>query len=367
MTIEAAADRGFRPFEYMAWAKQVEPGAHYPFNISGLPAPDPSLKLPLPSWAECLQPSRPVLAAFVEKLGVMLGAPGRSAVVAGGASEAITVALAPFIEQGRPVIVENPAYRAMERSAALLGGVPVRVERREADGWQLDPERLDALLAETGARLVGITDPHNPTGVSIDAATREGLVRVVERRGALLVVDEIFACFRGPRRPPAWAAASERVLSLGSLTKGWGLSSLRTGWVLGAAALVERCRQAFDLLAVNPPTVTLLLALAALEHAPQLDAYAFGAAQRVREVFAATDWGEAGMVSPQAGIIGFLRLPPGWSSEHAVTALRERHGIQAVPGHFFGHDDRLRLGFAGDGFDPAEGCRLIAACLAEQP
>jgi aspartate/methionine/tyrosine aminotransferase len=83
----------------------------------------------------------------------------------------------------------------------------------------------------------------------------------------------------------------------------------------------------------------------------------------VRQTFAATEWGEASMVSPQDGIITYLKLPRGWTSEQAVAALREQHGIQAVPGHFFGHDDHLRVGFAGDGYDPAEGCRLLASCL----
>jgi aspartate/methionine/tyrosine aminotransferase len=354
---------GFRPFEYMAWAKRVEPGALYRMNVSGIPAPDPSLDLPMPSWQECLAPSGPVRGAFAAKLAALLGASGRAVTATGGASEAITVALAPFVERGRPVIVEQPAYRAMERSAAFLGGIPVRVERSEANGWRLDPDRLDALLSATGARVVGITDPHNPTGVSIDARTRAELVRVVEAHRALLAVDEIFAPFRGFNRPAVWSAHSDSVLTLGSLTKGWGLSSLRVGWVMGAPTLVARCEQVFDLLGVNPPTATLLLALASLEYARELDAHARRASLRVREVFAGTDWGRAGMVPPDDGIIGFLKMPPGWTSESATTTLRHQHGVQVVPGHFFGCDDHLRIGFAGEGIDPAEGCRLITACL----
>jgi aspartate/methionine/tyrosine aminotransferase len=281
-------------------------------------------------------------------------------VIVAGASDAIFTALAGLVERGRPVVVELPAYAAMERCVQMLGGAPVHVERLEADGWRLDPERLDACLAESGARLVGITDPHNPTGVSLDATTRAAIVEVIERHGAVLVVDEIFAPFRGPRRPPAWAASSDRVLTLGSLTKGWGLSALRTGWVLGAPALVARSRQVFDLLGVNPPTATLALAKAALEHAPTLDDRAHRASCRVNDIFAATDWGDASMAPPQDGIIGFLRLPPGCTSEAAVSALREKDGVQAVPGHFFGHDTHLRIGFDPATIDGAAGCRLIS-------
>lgn len=357
----------FHPFEYMAWAKQVAPGALYPMHVSGLPGPDPSLELPALRAEEWIGPVAPVRARFAKRLTEVLGAPGRAIVPAGGASEAIFLALAPFVARGQRVVVEQPAYRAMERVVGFRGGVPVRLERRAADGWRLDPKRLDALLTATGARLVGITDPHNPTGVSLDPATRSAVIEVVERRRALLVVDEIFAAFRGVARPAAWAAQSESVLSVGSLTKGWGLASLRTGWVLGRPDLVERCSQVFDLLGVNPPPGTLALALRFMDVAARLDAYAHAASLRVNEVFAATDWGASRMVPPHDGIIGFLRLPAGWRSEAATAALRRCDGVQVVPGRFFGCDDHLRIGFAGDAMDPVEGCRLISARLNAGP
>jgi aspartate/methionine/tyrosine aminotransferase len=357
----------FRPFEYMAWAKSLPPGARYAMHVSGLPPPDPLPALATPGWEVWTAPSRDLLQRFAARLTAMLGVPQRACAPAAGASEAIFLALAACAERGRPLIVEQPAYRAMERVAQFLGAAPVRLERREDDGWRLDPERLDALLAETGAPAAGITDPHNPTGVSADDATRAAVCRVVERRGAVLVVDETFAQFRGADRAPAWTSLSERVLSLGSLTKAWGLAPLRAGWVVGAPSLVERCRQLFDLLDVNPPTATLALALAALDHAETLDRRARAASALVRDVFAGACRPPGSMVLPDDGIIGFLRLPPGWTSEHAAAELRALDGVQTAPGHFFGCDDHLRIGFAPEMTAGAEGCRLIAARLAAGP
>src|SRR5262249_28729407 len=159
----------FRPFEYMAWSKAVAPGARYPMHVSGLPPPEP-LPLALPGWEVWTARSEPLRGELVEGLVAWLGAPGLDGVIVSGASDAIFTALAGFMERGQPAIVERPAYAAMERCVQMLGGVPVHVERLEADGWRLDPERLDACVAESGARVVAITDPHNPTGVSLDAA-----------------------------------------------------------------------------------------------------------------------------------------------------------------------------------------------------
>ncbi len=359
--------RSFQPFAYMAWAKAVPTGARFPLHGSGMPGPDPAVPFPPLVSADWVGPVAPLREAFLARLARLLGVPGRMGVLTAGASEALFLALGPFVQPGAPVLVEEPAYRAMERVVQFLGGRPVRLVRAEADGWQLDPERLAALLARTGARLVGLTDPHNPTGVAAAPAARRAVVEVVERYGAVLVVDEIFAAFREGGQAPAWAALSERVLSVGSLTKGWGLGALRLGWVLGAPALVRRCEQLFDLLGVIPPTATVRLGLAALDAAARLDARAAAAAARARAVFAAIDWHPAGLVVPDAGLIAFLRLPPGWRSEEAAAVLRERDGVQVVPGHFFGSDAHLRLGLPPLDFDPFEGCRLVAARLRQPP
>lgn len=358
MHVQMPPSRAFQPFEYMAWAKSVPGGARYPLHRSGLAAPHPSFAPALPACVSLLE-TRALVEDTAARLTSYLGAPELAVTFAAGASEALFAGLAPFIAPGQAVVVDQPAYRAIERVVQFLGGVPVHWERREAERWLPDPEHLERLLADRGARVVAITDPHNPTGACLDHDRRRAVIEVVERRGAMLLVDEIFAPFRGPERPSAWAAASPAVLSVGSLTKGWGLSALRAGWVTGDPALVARCASLFDLLGVNPPAATLALATAALERAAELDGYARAAAERARAAFAGTDWGAASLMVEGEGIIRFLRLPAGLASEDAAALLREQDGVQTVPGHFFGDDGYLRLGIAED-VDGESACRLVA-------
>jgi aspartate/methionine/tyrosine aminotransferase len=351
----------FRPFEYMAWAKSVRPGARYAMHVSGLSAPPPHVPLCLPEEETWTASPGPLAEQLSVRLRDYLGCPAGDVLITGGDSEAIFVALAAHVQRGAPVIVERPAYAAMERCVEFLGGTPVLLDRAHQDGWRLDPEHLSALLHRTGARVVAITDPHNPTGVSSDPDTRCAVIECVERHGALLVVDEVFAPFRGPDRPPAWSAASDRVLSLGSLTKGWGLSALRIGWAVGAADAVAPCRQVFDLLGVNPPSVTLALAAEALRNATERDRHAHQASRQVHDAFAGAGWHTDAITD---GIIGFRRLPDGRSSETVVQALRDLDGVQAVPGHFFGRDEYIRVGFDPAITDGITGCRLIVERLA---
>ncbi len=358
-----AASLPFRPFEYMHWAKHVAPGAPFPMHVSGLPAPAP---LPFAvdlSSRRVFEPPAAAREAFTERLLPYIGALGSALLPVSGASEGVFVALAALVERGSAVLVEQPAYRAMERVVQFLGGVPVRVPRVEDDGWRLDPAHVTAALRESGAGVLAITDPHNPTGASISLPERAALIAAVERAGAFLVVDEIFAPFRGAGAAPAWAAQSKRVLSIGSLTKGWGLSALRCGWVAGAPDLVHRGAAVFDLLGVNAPPATLYLAASALGHAAELDARACAAAAALRAALAATDWGAAELTPPDTGITAFLQLPAGLSSGAVATSLREQDGVQVVPGHFFGSDRHLRIGGVAEGCDLTEGCRRIAARL----
>lgn len=359
--------RSFGPFQYMAWAKRVTPGASHPMHVSGLGPPAAPAVWSLPDWRAWSAPPEPVRSDLAAALARYAGMPDSNAVIAAGASEALFLALAPYVEPGRPVIVERPAYPAAEHAVQFLGGVPVTLDRVERDGWRCDVERLDRLCAETGATVVAITDPHNPTGVSIDEATRAALLDVIERRRAVLVVDETFAPFRGPVRPAAWAATSSCVLSVGSLTKAWGLAGLRCGWVLGAADLLSPCGQVFDLLGVNPPSAMLTLARTALTEAAVLDGRAADASRAAHAAYRGVTWGDATLSCSDDGIIAFLRLPRGRHSEEAAAELRALDGVQVVPGHYFGRDDYVRIGFDPEGTDGVEGCRRIARRLATPP
>ncbi len=73
------------------------------------------------------------------------------------------------------------------------------------------------------------------------------------------------------------------------------------------------------------------------------------------------------MAPPEDCIVGFLRLPGGWTSESAAGELRELDDVQVVPGHFFGYDDHIRIGFDPEATDGAEGWRMIPARLAVAP
>src|SRR5204862_5033707 len=146
---------------------------------------------------------------------------------------------------GDEVRIERPAYDPLIAAAKMLGAHPRFFERRLEDGYALDPDRIASAIGPM-TRVIVITDPHNPTGALATEASLEALARLAANAGLSVLVDEVYQdTVLGERRPPA-ATRSPVFLSTNSLTKAYGLASLRCGWALASPDVAERVRRARD-------------------------------------------------------------------------------------------------------------------------
>ena len=172
-------------------------------------------------------------------------------VVTTGAQSAIHLLASVLLSRGDRVVIETPTYPhaadALRRADARLVGVPVTT----ADGWDLD--RGQQAFARTLPVLAYLMpDFQNPTGRSMTAAERHGVLQAAERSGTILVLDETTADLdidRGTVAPGFIDGDPSLVVRLGSLGKTvWG--GLRVGWIRAEADLVRRlvaARPAHDL------------------------------------------------------------------------------------------------------------------------
>ena len=118
---------------------------------------------------------------------------------------------------------------------AFLGARIRRFARRFEDGWRIDLD--DLRKADVGrVRLVVVTNPHNPSGrAAARAEEMAEVARIAERAGALVLVDEVYRDIWFEEAPPSHVHLGPHVLATNSLTKSYGLSGLRCGWVLARA------------------------------------------------------------------------------------------------------------------------------------
>ena len=103
---------------------------------------------------------------------------------------------------------------------------------REENAWALDPDELKPLIRPE-TRAVVINTPHNPTGYLMRTTDQTALIEVVRAHDLLLFCDEVYreSEYDPARRLPAACDLDERAVSLGVLSKTYGLAGLRIGWI----------------------------------------------------------------------------------------------------------------------------------------
>lgn len=269
-------------------------------------------------------------------------------VTAGGTSGANFLAFATLVEPGDVVLVEQPTYEPILAALRFMGADVRRFSRRHENGYRVDPSELRRLLADK-ARLVVLTNPHNPSGVMLSPAEVGEICTAAERGGALVLVDEVYRDLWFEAAPPSHVHLGPNVLATSSLTKTYGLSGLRCGWILtGEPGIAGRLRRTFDLMDAGGSVPSATLALAALRQLPRLIERSRAVLEpNIAQVHAfLAEHGEwLDCVVPERSMTVFPRLKKEDDSQALHDWLRGRE-TSIVPGKFFEDPRHFRLGFA---------------------
>jgi aspartate/methionine/tyrosine aminotransferase len=300
----------------------------------------------------------PLVEAIAERYGVL----PENVATAVGCSGANFLALAALVESGDEVLFEKPGYDPLKAAATMLGARVTRFERRFEDGWRLDPDRIArALTART--RVVMLSSPHNPSGVLASTDELSGIARLAERRRLTVIVDEVYLDLAHPGHPPA-ATLSPAFVSTNSLTKAYGLASLRCGWALATPELARKIRRARDVVDVWSPIPADRLSVVAFRHIDRLAARARSIVDTNARLVASFLARRAELECvPSRATIAFPRFRDGRDAAPFADRLMREDGVAVVPGSFFDSPSHFRLSFGGATGPLAEGLAAIAACL----
>jgi aspartate/methionine/tyrosine aminotransferase len=348
---------------YMNWAK-LESHARYNLAASGIMNCRLADLGPLRQDLELHGPNSYGYAPFVDRIAERFGIEAACVVTSQGASMSNHLAFAALIEPGDEVLVEEPTYELMLSAIRYLGADVRRLQRRAEAGFALEPEAVaEAITPNT--RLIVLTNLHNPTSNLADLATVQKVVDIAAKTGALVLIDEVYLelTFR-PQAATAFTLG-DNVVVTSSLTKAYGVSGLRAGWILAQPALAERMRRLNDLFAATPVFMAEQLAAVALDRLPALRA-------RADALLAANyaAWREhleghprlQPSTLPEFGATLFPRLLGGEVDAFAER-LRRDHETSVVPGRFFERPEHFRVGLVGDPAMTREGLQRLRAAL----
>jgi aspartate/methionine/tyrosine aminotransferase len=353
----------------MLWAKTREPaeidlaGSNLlPCTLDDLPGATGAVQLTAPNDNG--------FAPLVEAIAAHSRVSSDRVVTATGCSGANFLAIAALVGPGDDVLVEQPGYDPLVGACRLLAARVIRIERSFSRAFQFD---LDAVRAAVtpATRLIIVTSPHNPSGVSLDDEALGGLTAIAEAARAHLLVDEVYRDAvnlgaEGGALIPSAATLDGPVIVTNSLTKSYGLSGLRCGWAVAPAPIADRMRRVRDLVDAVGSAPSERLSAFAFEHLPRL---ADRAARLVRtnlalaRTFAAAHPGLV-LAEPPRATVMFPQVSGVTDTSSLVGAIARQHGVAVAAGRFFDAPAHIRISLAGDTARLTEGLRRLTLALA---
>ena len=294
-----------------------------------------------------LREAREAVAAYATALGAQT-APD-DVLMTAGASEAADLLLSALVEEGDEVLVPAPGYPIYTAILNRLGAAARYYTLAESRGWLPTPAEVEALINER-TRAIVLINPNNPTGSITDDETTRRLLEIAERRGLLVVSDEVYRelCFNAPPAPASLLAAGREVavVTLESLSKTHMVPGWRVGWMrFTNARLMPELARAVHRLASGrlcSPTPAQYAVRPALEgERGFLDDFMRDIKRRRDFVLdAVADTEGLSCVEPAAAFYAMIRVDDAErrTDERFVLDLLKETGVLVVHGSGFGAD-----------------------------
>jgi aspartate/methionine/tyrosine aminotransferase len=269
-------------------------------------------------------------------------------IVCAGAEEGVFLSMHALIGPGDHSVVAWPAYQSLHEVARAAGGSVTLVPLDPRD-WSLDVDAVAAAIRPNTKAIV-VNSPHSPTGAQLSLEQLHRLIELAELHGVFLFSDEVYRFLEhdAPALPPA-AACLSRAISLGVMSKAFGLAGLRIGWVATRdASLRSRIASLKDYTTIcssAPSEVLALIALRAKDAVLARTREIVSKNLTVLDSFFARNAERFSWVRPRASSVGFPKLIDGDVDEFAAQ-LVEREGVLILPASQFRYSgNHFRLGF----------------------
>lgn len=287
-------------------------------------------------------------------------------VTAAGTSMANYLVMAACADSGDEVLIEQPTYALLLDTARYLGLKVRRFQRPAAHNFQVDLEDLKRNISER-TKLIVLCNLHNPSGALLSTDTLREIGDMARSAGARALVDEVYLEMLWESQPESAVHLDPDVfISSNSLTKAYGLSGVRCGWVLASPELTERMWHINDLHGATPAYPAELLSVIAfsklsevagkqksLLDANRLQLRKLLESQSALEYF----W-------PEHGTVVFPRLKSGDAEIFCERLIRE-YELSVVPGTFFEAPERIRIGVGGSSEEVQRNLEQFGRALRE--
>lgn len=266
-----------------------------------------------------------------------------------GAIEANFLLFNVLLETGDHVIAPFPAYQQLYSVPKAIGCDVSLWHVGPDTGYRYDVDAL-ARLVTPRTKVIVVNTPHNPTGAMLSPADAARVYALAADAGATVIGDEAYRWLAVPGGEPfadPMFDLGPAGVSVGTLSKPFGLPGLRIGWLAGPPDLIQACWAFRDYVSLSPGKLNDALAVLAMKHRGAI-------VERNTRIItanlaAATRWmaERASFLSwtpPRGGLLALLKYDLPIDSLTLADRLAIDHSVMLAPGSAFGYEHHLRLG-----------------------
>jgi aspartate/methionine/tyrosine aminotransferase len=267
-----------------------------------------------------------------------------------GAAAALFIVSTSLLKPGDHVLVARPNYATNIETPRAIGANLDFLDLEFEEEFRINLDHLkERITPET--KLVSLTFPHNPTGITLSLRELREMIEFIESRGILLLFDETYREMSFKESLPPAAELSSNVISVSSLSKTYGLPGIRIGWLACRnSKLMETFLAAKEQIFICNSVVDEEIALRFLE---QKKERLPGIHEKIRFHFEILkNWihlqQDLEWVEPSGGVVCFPRIvnDRGIGVERFYQILNEKFKTFVGPGHWFEMDRRyMRIGY----------------------
>ena len=292
-------------------------------------------------------------------------------IVAPGAAAALFIVATSLLEPDDHMVVMHPNYATNVETPRAIGCRVDTLDLSFEDGFRFDVERLASLLRPE-TKLISLTTPHNPTGITLTDRDLRAVAELARSRGCRLLIDETYRemAFSGPA--PLGAELGDHCIGVASLSKSYGLPGIRIGWIAARDKdLQETFLAAKEQMFICKSVVDEEIAFRVLSRKGEILPPILEKNRKALATLRSWIGGQADLewVEPSGGVVCFPRFRRGTAVdvEEFYRILNGKYGTYVGPGHWFGMDRRfMRIGFGWPAADElAGGLANISSAVEE--
>jgi aspartate/methionine/tyrosine aminotransferase len=268
-----------------------------------------------------------------------------------GAEEGIYCAVRALLKAGDHAITIRPCYQSLEELPRDSGAEVTPITLRENANWQLDLEEVQNAI-QPNTRVIFINFPHNPTGARLNAQKQQALIELARKHDIIIFSDEVYRLL-GPSTD-MWeqpiASLYEKGISLGVMSKAFGLAGLRVGWLACSDETMlkqfEYVKHYMSICNSAPAEILSLAALRAKDFVLKRNNDIVRANISLLDDFMDKHSNTFRWVRPEGGCVGFVRYCGKEKVDEFCEKLVDATGVLLLPGKVYDWaEPHFRIGF----------------------